>query len=153
MKTKEIIIEKLYKTIKIPYQYFFKNSSGWNLTIYDYLKNKEGSLGNVLGKFLLNNNYEIQHQLEEHDVYHVLTHTGITVKDEIDMQFYLLGNGKRSPFVFIVISTGILFYPFEYCSFIKAYNKGKKAHRFYDLDFSKMLAIPVLTIQESFNIK
>jgi hypothetical protein len=152
MKTKDFIIEKLYRTIKIPYQYFFKTSKGWDLSITDYLKNKDGTLGYELGTFLVNHKYEIQHQLEEHDVYHVLSNTGITVKDEIDMQFYLLGNGKHSPFVFIVITTGLLFYPLEYNSFIKSYKKGKKAHRFHDLDFSKMLAIPVSTIKQSFNI-
>lgn len=97
-------------------------------------------------------NFNIQSSLEEHDAYHVLINTGITVKDEVDMQFYLLGNGKRSPFVFIVIATGLLFYPFELKNFLKSFQKGKNANAFYYLDFYKMLPIPLKTIQETFNI-
>ena len=106
-----------------------------------------------MGCFLLKYNFNVQPSLEEHDVYHVLTNTGATVKDEIHMQFYLLGNSKRSPFVFIVIITGLFFYPLELKNFIKTYKKGKQAHLFHHLDFSKMLTIPVTTIQQTFNIK
>lgn len=150
---KEIIIETLYRIIKVPYQFLFKSTKAWNVSIQDFLKLPQDSLGFHYGCFLLKYNFNIQASLEEHDVYHVLTNTGISVKDEIDMQFYLLGNGKKSPFVFIVIATGILFYPFEYKSFANSYKKGKKAHQFYDLEFYKMLSIPLQHIQQTFNIQ
>lgn len=150
---KEIIIETLYRIIKVPYQFLFKKTNTWDITIQDFLKLPQESLGFHYGCFLLKYNFKIQASLEEHDAFHVLTNTGISVKDEIDMQFILLGNGKRSPFVFIVIGTGLLFYPFEYKRFMKNYKKGKKAHQFYDLEFYKMLSIPLSTIQQTFNIK
>ena len=150
---KEIAIETLYRIIKVPYQFLFKQTKAWDITIQDFLKLPQDSLGFHYGCFLLKYNFNIQASLEEHDVYHVITNTGISVKDEIDMQFYLLGNGKKSPFVFIVIGTGILFYPFEYQSFYKNYKRGRKAHQFYDLDFFKMLSVPLSTIQETFNIR
>lgn len=151
---KDFIIEKLYKTIKVPYEYFFKTKAiAWDLTLSDYLNHKEETLGNKLGKFLTTHNYSIQEKLEEHDVFHVLTNTGITVVNEIEMQFYLLGNGKRSPFVFIVILTGIFFYPSNYKKFYDSYTKGKNAHQFYHLDFSKILHKPLTEIQYIFNIK
>ena len=150
---KEIIIETFYKIIKVPYQFLFKKNEAWNLNVSDFLKYPQESLGFHLGCFLLKYNFSVQPSLEEHDVYHVLTNTGATVKDEIHMQFYLLGNGKRSPFVFIVIITGLFFYPLELKKFIKTYKKGKQAHLFHHLDFSKMLTIPVTTIQQTFNIK
>lgn len=150
---KEIAIETLYRIIKVPYQYLFKQTKAWNITIQDFLKLPQDSLGFHYGCFLLKYNFNIQASLEEHDVYHVITNTGISVKDEIDMQFYLLGNGKKSPFVFIVIGTGILFYPFEYQSFYKNFKRGREAHQFYDLDFFKMLSVPLSTIQETFNIR
>ena len=150
---KDLIIETFYKIIKVPYQLIFKKKEAWNLTISDFLKYPQDSLGFHLGCFLLKYNFNVQPSLEEHDVYHVLTNTGATVKEEIEMQFYLLGNGKRSQFVFIVISTGILFYPYNFKKFIICYKKGKQAHLFYHLDFSKMLTIPVEKIQETFNIK
>jgi len=150
---KEIAIETLYRIIKVPYQYLFKQTKAWNITIQDFLKLPQDSLGFHYGCFLLKYNFNIQASLEEHDVYHVITNTGISVKDEIDMQFYLLGNGKKSPFVFIVIGTGILFYPFEYQSFYKNFKRGREAHQFYDLDFFKMLSVPLSTIQQTFNIQ
>lgn len=151
---KDYIIETLYKIIRIPYEYIFKTkATSWNLTITDYMNHKEETLGNKLGSFLNTHNYSIQEKLEEHDVFHVLTSTGITVVNEIEMQFYLLGNGKRSPFVFLVIATGIFFYPTNYKKFYKSYQKGKKAHQFYHLDFSKILHIPLTEIQYIFNIK
>ncbi len=151
---KDYIIETLYKIIKVPYEYMFKTKAkSWDLTITDYLKHKDETLGYKLGSFLNNHNYSIQEKLEEHDVFHVLTNTGITVVNEIEMQFYLLGNGKRSPFVFIVISTGIFFYPTNYKKFYNSYKKGKEAHQFYHLDFSKILHIPLTEVQYIFNIK
>ena len=150
---KEIIIETLYRIIKVPYQFLFKQTKAWDITIQDFLKLPQDSLGFHYGCFLLKYNFNIQASLEEHDVYHVITNTGISVQDEIDMQFYLLGNGKKSPFVFIVIGTGILFYPFEYQSFYKNFKRGREAHQFYDLDFFKMLSVPLSTIQQTFNIQ
>lgn len=150
---KDKIIEFLYRTIKIPYSYFFKNNEPWGVTASSLLQNETGSLGHDLGQFLLINNYQVQDSLEEHDVFHVLTKIGTTVKEEVDMQFYLLGNGKKSPFVFIVISTGIVFYPNHYKSFIDCYKRGKNAYQFYDLDFFRLLHQPTNSIQSIFNIK
>ena len=149
---KEIIIEFIYKLIKIPYEKFFKNNIAWNITIQDLIQYPQESLGFHLGCFLLKYDFKIQQQLEEHDVYHILTNSGITVHDEINMQFYLFGNGKRSPFVFIVIATGLLFYPFNIKKFCKSYKKGKLAHQFYDLNFLKMLPQSLEKIQKTFNI-
>lgn len=153
MKTKAFIIEKLYKTIKGPYQLLFKTKTkAWDLDIPDLLQYPKESLGFALGHFLDANHFDIQPTLEEHDVFHVLTRTGTTVRDEIDMQFYLLGNGKRSVFTFIVIGTGLAFYPFSYKSFYGKFKKGRRAHRFFHLDFLRLLPQPLAQIQYSFNI-
>lgn len=150
---KEIIIEKMYKIVKVPYEFLFKNGQPWNVNVSDFINLPEESLGFHLGCFLLKHNFEPQAKLEEHDIYHVLTNTGILVTDEINMQFYLLGNGKKSPFVFMVIATGLLFYPFRIKTYIESYKKGKQAHQFYHLDFLKMLPIPLENIKSTFNIK
>ena len=149
---KDTVIEFMYKTIKIPYSYFFKNNEPWGVTVSSLLQNETGTLGHDLGQFLSINNYQVQDSLEEHDVFHVLTKIGTTVKEEIDMQFYLSGNGKKSSFGFIVISTGIFFYPNHYKSFIHCYKRGKNAYQFYDLDFHKLLHQPTSIIQSIFKI-
>ena len=150
---KELFIEFLYKAIKLPYQPLFKNKKPWPHTISDLLQNPQESLGFHLGCFLIKYNFEIQPSLEEHDVYHVLTNAGTSVKNEIEMQFYLLGNGKKSLFVFMVIATGFAFYPSYLKQFFAIYRKGKSAHPFHHLDFQKLLAQPVANLQKTFNIK
>lgn len=150
---KELFIEWMYRTVKIPYQWIFKKKEAWPVTLQDYLRMPEESLGFHLGCFLCQHNFDIQATLEEHDVFHVLTHTGITVLDEINMQFYLLGNGKRSPFLFLVIGTGLVFYPFKIKNFYQSYCQGKRAHRFYDLDFLQLLPQPIAHLQQTLNIK
>jgi hypothetical protein len=150
---KEYLIEKMYEISKKPYQKYFKKNAPWTIDKKELLAFPEESLGFHLGCFLIKYHFEIQPKLEDHDVFHVLTNTGITVLDEIGMQFYLLGNGKRSLYQFMVITTGICFYPTRLKYFWNQYKRGKTAHIFHYLNFQKMLYIPVKTIQESFNIK
>jgi len=149
---KDKIIEKMYEISKKPYQKWFKKNEPWKTTNQELIELPEQSLGFHLGSFLLRYNFEIQEKLEDHDVFHVLTNTGVSVVEEIGMQYYLLGNGKRSLYLFMVVTTGFLFYPRQFHYYLNQYDKGKKAHQFYDLDFQKMLTIPVKTIRKTFNI-
>jgi len=93
-----------------------------------------------------------QPKLENHDVFHVLTKTGITVPDEIAMQYYLMGNGKRSMYLYMVILVGTLLYPDKFRLFKTAYKKGARAYSFYQLDFKKLLDQPLDTLRTTFLI-
>lgn len=150
---RDLLIEKMYEITKKPYQKFFKKGTPWNITPSELIQYKQDSLGFHLGCFLLKYNFQMQPKLEDHDVIHVLTNTSVSVPDEIAMQFFLLGNGKKSAYLFMVITIGTIFYPTQFKQFIKSYNRGKSAHRIHDLDFQKMLLIPIKTIQITFNIK
>jgi hypothetical protein len=150
---KSLIIEKMYEWSKKPYQKFFKKNKPWNITQKELIQLPKESLGFHMGCFLLKYNFEMQPKLEDHDVVHVLTNTGISVIEEIGMQFYLLGNGKRSAYLFMVIAVGTAFYPTRFQTFFEYYQRGKKAHQFYHLDFEKMLLQPLSTIQFTFNIR
>jgi hypothetical protein len=149
---KDKLIEKLYEVSKKPYQKFFKKNKPWTINKTELLQHNQESLGFHLGCFLIKYHFEIQPKLEDHDVIHVLTNTGVSVPEEIGMQFYLLGNGKRSLYLFLVILTGTCFYPTQFQYFINEYRRGKSAHQFYDLDFSKMLNMKINLIQITFNI-
>ncbi len=150
---KDKLIEKLYEISKKPYQKFFKKNQPWTIEKSELLQHKQETLGFHLGCFLIKYHFEIQPKLEDHDVIHVLTNTGISVPDEIGMQFYLLGNGKRSLYLFMVIATGTCFYPTRFQYFINQFRRGKSAHRFHQLDFSKMLHFEIVEIQNTFNIQ
>lgn len=149
---KDYCVEKLYECSKRPYQKYFKKNEPWKIQKQELLHYPEGSLGLGLGNFIHKNNFEIQEKLEDHDIIHVLTNTGVSVTEEIGMQYYLLGNGKKSLYLFLVITSGTLFYPTQIKYFIQQYKKGKQALPFYYLDFSKMLLISITSIQQSFKI-
>lgn len=150
---RDLIIEKMYELTKKPYQRFLKKGIPWNTTPSDLIRYEEESLGFHLGCFLLKYNFQMEPKLEDHDIIHVLTNTAVSVPDEIAMQYLLLGNGKKSAYLFMVIMTGLLFYPTHATKFIASFRRGKSAHRFHDLEFQNMLTIPVKTIQTTFNIK
>lgn len=150
---RDLLVEKMYEITKKPYQKFFKKGTPWNLTPAQLIQYNPDSLGFHLGCFLLKYNFEMEPKLEDHDVIHLLTNTSVSVPDEIAMQYFLLGNGKKRIYLFIVIFIGTVFYPKELNKFILNFKRGKSAHRIHDLDFQKMLFIPIKTIQTMFNIK
>jgi len=150
---KDLLIEKLYEASKKPYQKYFKKNEPWNISRRELLSLEEQSLGFHLGCFLLKHNFQIQEKLEDHDVIHILTNTGITVPDEIGMQYYLLGNGKKSLYLYMVVLSGTIFYPTKLKSFLSEYKRGKQALEFHYLDFYKLLKVPVAEIQNTFKIK
>jgi hypothetical protein len=150
---RDLLIEKMYEITKKPYQKFFKKGTPWNITPSELIQYNQESLGFHLGCFLLKYNFQMQPKLEDHDVIHVLTNTSVSVPEEIAMQYFLLGNGKKSAYLFMVIAIGTVFYPTQIKQFVKNYHRGKAAHRIHDLDFQKMLLLPIKTIQTTFNIK
>jgi ubiquinone biosynthesis protein Coq4 len=149
---RDYLIEKLYECTKKPYQKYFKKNEPWNIDKKQLLHFPKDSLGYGLGNFLYKNHFDIQEKLEDHDIIHVLTNTGISVYEEIGMQYYLFGNGKRSLYLYMVILSGTLFYPKQIKYFVEQYKRGKQAHSFHYLDFSKMLSMPIQSIQQTFNI-
>jgi ubiquinone biosynthesis protein Coq4 len=149
---KDYIIEKMYEWSRKPYQKYFKKSIPWEIDKDELLQYPVDSLGFGLGNFFDKNHFDIQPKLEDHDIIHVLTNTGISVADEIGMQYYLLGNGKRSLYLFMVILSGTPFYLRNINYFFQQYKRGKQALPFHYLDFSKMLLIPVQSIQKTFKI-
>ncbi len=150
---KDLFIEKMYELSKKPYRKFMKRNKAWEINKIDLIAMPKESIGFHLGCFLVKYNFEIQPKLEDHDVIHVLTNTGISASEEIGMQYYLFGNGKKSLYLFMVIITGTCFYPAQIKYFINQYKRGKEAHKFYYLDYSKMLQIPIIEIQKTFKIK
>ena len=150
---KDLIIEKLYQMTQKPYQRYFKKGQPWQITKQQLIWFPQDTLGFRLGCFLLKYDFQLQPKLEDHDVFHVLTNTGITVPEEIAMQFFLLGNGKRSLYLFMVIVTGACLYPTRLKSFTSYYKRGKTAYHIYDLPFGEMLYQPIHNIQSQFNIQ
>ncbi|WP_025742683.1 Coq4 family protein [Aquimarina pacifica] len=147
-----ILVERLYEWTKKPYQKWFKKDLPWNISIKELIQYPKESLGFHLGCFLLQHDFTPQPKLEDHDVFHVLTNTGITVYEEIAMQYYLFGNGKRSVYLLFVLLIGSLLYPDKIRFFIQAYQKGKKAFPFYQLAYQNLLYQSLSSLQKTLSI-
>lgn len=132
MNYREKLCHFLFQKSAGPYAAIFKrNQPAWNLSSSDLLKYPKGTLGNKVGLFLSTNEFEFFPKHETHDIFHVLCNYGVSVKEEIGLQFLLFGNGKRSLYLYVVMCLGMLIVP-EYFSFYKAsYYKGKKQLRFH----------------------
>ena len=153
MKTlRYLFVERLYEWSKLPYRLLFKREAAWGISVKELISYPQETLGYHLGCFLLKHHFTPEPQLEDHDIYHVLTGSGILVPDEIAMQFYLYGNGKRSIYLFTVLAIGSVLFIDRWPAFKKAYQKGRAAHRFYDLDFLKLLKHSLLDLQHTFKI-
>lgn len=146
------IVESLYEYSKKPYQKFLKKNPPWATSANELLYYPEASLGFHLACFLIKYSFELQPKMESHDVFHVLTGIGTSVPEEISMQYYLMGNGKISLYLYVVVLIGTLLYPDSYPNFVRAYRRGKSALPFYHLDFSKLLLQPIERIKFVFLI-
>lgn len=150
---KDLFIIKMYELSSRPYLKYFKKGQAWNVTTQALLKHPQGSLGLHLGEFLRKYHFQLQPKAEAHDVIHVLTNSGVSTKEEIAMQYYLLGNGKRSLYLWMVVCAGVLLYSSQLSYFRHQYRQGKQADKFYDLDFLSLLSLPLATVRQSYNIK
>lgn len=148
-----VVLEALYEWSKVPYRRYFKQNEAWPVSVADLVQYPENSLGFHLAGFLLQHSFELQPKLESHDVFHMLTGTGTSVPEEVAMQFYLLGNGKRGLYLYSVVLLGTVLYPDYINAFLKAYRRGKRALAFHQLDFSKLLFQPIKRIQTTFLIR
>lgn len=146
-------VEKLYYFSRDIYRNVFKKNLAWEISKIDLLNFPKFSLGFDLGIFLDQNNFELEKKLENHDIFHVLTGINTAVFKEVGLQYYLLGNGKTSLYLFGVILTGSLFYPEKWLYFWQNWQFGKKARKFHDLDFWSILDKQTTVLRQNFGMK
>lgn len=149
---KRFIIWLFEKSQRI-YTAFFKNNKPWGIYKVDLLEFPQGSLGKHLGHFLDENTFEIIPKVERHDVYHVLTGYGTQVEDEIALQYLCYGNGKRSLYLYCVITIGTLILPDYLSYYLKSYEIGKNANAFHHYDFKKLLKISLIDLRNMFSLQ
>ena len=119
-----------------------------NLTNYP-----ENSLGFALAEFLHQQHLNSSATLEQSDIFHVLTHIGSSAEEQVGLQFYLIGNGKKTPLTLLSAIFGSIFFLHRLPQFFGQFQKGKRALLFHHLEFTKMLAQPLEKIRETFLIQ
>ncbi len=117
----------------------FHQSTIWRLTSSDLLQLASNSLGFHIGCFLLKHDLELQDQAETHDVFHVLTGYDTSSLEEIGMQFWLCGNGKRSFPLYSAMAAGLLFYPDKFHYLMDCLYLGKRSNSIHNLDYLELL--------------
>lgn len=153
MKIREMICMWLFKLTEEPYNKLFKRKrKPWTTKLEDLQKLNEGSWGKALHKFLSRNDFTMLPKLEKHDAYHVLLKMGTEVKDEIGMQYLLIGNGKRTPYLFATIFVGTILVPDYFPYYKSLYKKGKCLPKLYDLKVENMLNLSLRKLQRDLAI-
>lgn len=154
MKIRKHMCIWLFEKSKIPYSKLFKtNKLAWNLTNRQLLNFPSTTLGYRLGHFLATNNFSLIPKLERHDAYHVITGYGTKIEEEISLQYFLFGNGKRSFYLFGVAILGFLILP-EYSKlYLQSYKHGKSCSPISQFNIKESLSLSLNQIQSKLHLK
>ncbi|MEM6378943.1 MAG: hypothetical protein AAF705_12055 [Bacteroidota bacterium] len=120
-------------------QFFKKDKQGWGISVEQLATYPIGSLGRDLAVFLRKENFDLMDGLEDHDIYHVLLGYSTKVEQEAQMQFFLLGNGKRSLYA---IGTSLIAFctmSDQWLAFWRALNGGQKLAKVHLWNFRYLL--------------
>jgi ubiquinone biosynthesis protein Coq4 len=111
----------------------------WNLSTPELLKFPEGSLGKALGDFLRKYHVEPLAGAEYHDLHHVLFDYSISFKDEVALQFFLHGNGKKSIASVSTIIGAWFLLPTQWKYLRASYERGKQCKDISAFNLKNML--------------
>lgn len=119
----------------------------WGLTREDMLKYPAGTLGHELGLFLTHESLQPVDRVERHDAFHILLDFSTSLQDEAAMQFFLVGNGKISPFTLATAAFTVLVMPDKWSIFIQEFRRGRKALSIANWDFLQLLNEPFAEVK------
>ncbi len=129
--------------------HLYPDRKPWNLSSFDLLKFPEGSLGKALGSFYRAHEFEPFPKGERHDVFHILFNYTTNVADEANMQFFLWGNGKASPFTIGTSVICAVLFPLNWNKYIQEFNKGKNYKNISELNFENLLDQDILILKKN----
>ncbi len=119
----------------------------WNLTTAELLRFPENSLGKALGEFLAKDGLEPLTGAEYHDVQHVLLDYSVSFKDEVALQFFLHGNGKKSIASVSTMIGAWCILPTQWKYLRTAYERGKKARDISTLNLKALLSRDLIQVK------
>ena len=93
--------------------------------------------------FLDENGFEVNPKMESHDVFHVITGYGTEMHEEAAMQFFLIGNGKKSKLARISACVGFAVFPEYWRLYLASYRRGKATIHFSSWEFKELLYLDV----------
>ncbi len=146
---REKLLLNLVEWTKPLYARFFQKSKmPWKVNLEKLKTFPPETLGGDLAHFLEKEGFSLMPKFESHDVYHVLLNYKTTVVEEARMQFFLLGNRKYSLYIIGTNLISLIFYPEQVQSFIKEFQKGRKAISIAKWDFEFLLNEPTKSLRK-----
>lgn len=118
---------------------FYKRRQPWNLQREDLKQYPAASLGHELGLFLERESLQPVDRIERHDAFHILLGFSTQLRDEAAMQFFLIGNGKISPFTAGTALFTLLTMPDHWGYFYRQYKRGQATRCIAKWDFLQLL--------------
>jgi len=112
----------------------------WNLSRSDLLNYEQGTLGNMIGKFLIKKDLHPLPRLESHDAYHLLLDYDTVFKDETALFYFSLGNGYNSIFLKMSSFAAFIFFPEDWLIFWEHFKRGKNTRPIHKWDFKELLS-------------
>lgn len=122
---------------------WLKRREPWDVTPLQLAQMPPGSLGHALGLYLMDLGFELMPKLESHDVFHLLTGVRTDVPGEIELQFVLFGNGKRSLYLLGVLGMGLVLFPEYGVRWREAAARGASLEPFFAVDYRAQLSEPL----------
>lgn len=122
---------------------FKKKKVAWGETRESLKRFDDGSLGKSISEFLYEKNFELTPMMESHDVFHVITGYGTEMYEETAMQFFLMGNGKKSKLIRLAALTGVIIFPEYWNLYQDSFKRGKNTRHFSSWDFRELLFVEV----------
>jgi len=135
----QLLITLVEKTKHGYIQLTHKNRKAWLTNLAELKQYPKHTLGKDLADFLIQEKFDLIAGLESHDVYHILLGYSTEVEEEAQMQFFLLGNGKKSLYAIGTSFVAFLTMPDQWLAFWRAYKRGNQSRKIHDWDFQLLL--------------
>jgi ubiquinone biosynthesis protein Coq4 len=119
----------------------------WGMRREDMLRYPAGTLGHELGGFLTRESLQPVDRVERHDAFHILLDFSTSLEDEAAMQFFLVGNGKISPFTLATAAFTALVMPDKWGRFSREFRRGRTALCIANWDFQQLLDEPFAEVK------
>lgn len=110
---------------------------------------QHGTVGREVAKILDSKRYRLIPKFENHDLKHIVLEYEMTMKDEIRMQAYLIGNGNFTFPCLLFFSLGI-FYPSIWKDLFNEYQGGKKNKSIHFLALDNCMELQLIDIKNEY---
>jgi len=124
----------------------------WRYEISDYQHMEVGSLGHKYYHLIASGQIEYKANLIKHDMKHIILGYDMTIKNELNIVAFLLGNKSANKISTIYLMTCLLLVPDYFLKLKKHYSRGKKAHRIRNYNLSDFVELNLKTIRKTLNI-